>query len=136
MTWLSQPIFDLLLRLDKYGRLVLMKDQITASNWVGGLFLGGMITGLAGLILNNGSFIWAALGIASLALPVSGIFRADSKKVKLIISGYALTLFGILFSCLFIALSGNPDYIRLVNIYIIMLVIYTWLGNVLFSIDR
>ena len=136
MTWLSQPIFDLLLRLDKYGRLVLMEDQIAASNWVGGLFLGGILFGLAGLILGKGLLIWTALGIAALALPVSGVFKAQSTKIKLIMGGYAFILALILIGSVWAALSGNPGYIRLVNTYIIMLAIYTWFGNALFSIDR
>lgn len=35
LTWTARPLFDLLLRLDPYGRMVLQEDQIKASNLVG-----------------------------------------------------------------------------------------------------
>lgn len=34
-TWLGDSLFNLLLRLDRFGRLALSREQIVASNWIG-----------------------------------------------------------------------------------------------------
>ncbi|MCC9607097.1 tetratricopeptide repeat protein [Blastopirellula sp. JC732] len=45
MTWIASPLFDLVLRLDRYGRLILTKEQIRTSNMIG-LCLIGVLAGL------------------------------------------------------------------------------------------
>ena len=39
LTWIAMPLFNLLLRLNKFGRLALSDEQIRASNWIGGCLL-------------------------------------------------------------------------------------------------
>ncbi len=39
LTWTARPLFNLTLRLDKFGRYALSPRQIIASNWVGSTFL-------------------------------------------------------------------------------------------------
>ena len=75
MTWLAVPLFDLLLRLNRFGRLLLTRRQTIASNTVGLLLLAtvaALATGLA-----RGEERWLLLAIATglLMLPVSGAFR-------------------------------------------------------------
>jgi tetratricopeptide (TPR) repeat protein len=36
MTWIASPLFNLLLRFNKFGRLALSDDQRTESTWIGG----------------------------------------------------------------------------------------------------
>ncbi len=38
LSWTSQPMFNLLLRFDRFGRHVLSADQRTATNWFGAVF--------------------------------------------------------------------------------------------------
>ena len=42
LTWTAQPMFNLLLRLDRFGRHVLTESQRTASNWFGAFFVGAL----------------------------------------------------------------------------------------------
>lgn len=45
LSWTAGPMFNLLLRLDRFGRLVLSRDERVGSNWFGGslaLVLGGL----------------------------------------------------------------------------------------------
>lgn len=39
LTWTASPMFNLLLRLNRFGRLVLSREERTASNWFGGTLL-------------------------------------------------------------------------------------------------
>ncbi len=44
-TWCAAPLFNLLLRLDKFGKHVLSREQIVTANWVG-VCVGGAIVSL------------------------------------------------------------------------------------------
>ncbi|EAQ82052.1 tetratricopeptide repeat protein [Blastopirellula marina] len=46
MTWIASPLLDLMLRLNRFGRLALSKEQIRTSNMIGVCLL-GVLTGLA-----------------------------------------------------------------------------------------
>ncbi|PQO43758.1 tetratricopeptide repeat protein [Blastopirellula marina] len=40
MSWIASPLFDLVLRLDRLGRLALSPEQIKTSNWIGLCLIG------------------------------------------------------------------------------------------------
>ncbi len=78
MTWLSPHLFNLLLRLNRFGRHALSDEQRRASN-----LLGGMIV-TAGIILLGAWGTWDAnllvLGMCALALllPMAGAYHAPA----------------------------------------------------------
>jgi tetratricopeptide (TPR) repeat protein len=74
MTWTANPLFNLLLRLNKFGRLVLSREEIVSTNWIGGCLLFGVLA--IGTSFAVGSELLLLLGIASglLILPLSGAF--------------------------------------------------------------
>jgi len=77
MTWLSVPLFNLLLRLSRYGRHALSREQTVTSNWILALLLIG-IGAVASMFW--GFADWKlSLAIASLLLtvPVSTIWLCD-----------------------------------------------------------
>src|SRR5512133_875707 len=51
LTWTADPVFNLLLRLNRFGRLALSREQIVASNWIGGCLLVAVLA-LLGYALN------------------------------------------------------------------------------------
>ncbi|MDH7569696.1 MAG: tetratricopeptide repeat protein, partial [Armatimonadota bacterium] len=73
LSWTADPLFNLLLRLNPYGRLALSREQIAASNWVGGVLLAGTGLFLAGLGLKNRAAVVGGIVIGSLIVPLSGI---------------------------------------------------------------
>jgi Tfp pilus assembly protein PilF len=62
MTWVASPLFDLMLRLNRFGRLALSREQIITSNWVGLCVLGAVLS-LAGYFL-SGNGIWLICALA------------------------------------------------------------------------
>jgi tetratricopeptide (TPR) repeat protein len=48
LTWLVNPLFNLLLRLNRHGRYALSPAQITATNWFGGFLAAGAVLLLTG----------------------------------------------------------------------------------------
>lgn len=62
MTWVASPLFDLMLRLSRFGRLALSREQIITSNWVGLCVLGAILS-LTGYFL-SGSGVWLMCALA------------------------------------------------------------------------
>ena len=94
LTWLARPLFDLLLRLNRFGRLALSRDQTTASNAVGAcLFLA--LVSLALALLVSKEFLIAAAFFGLLLLPVAGTFRVPEGWPRRVMIG-ALALFLLL----------------------------------------
>lgn len=74
-TWIAKPFFNLLLRLDRFGRLALSPEQIVESNWVGGVLITSVLSLLAYFVSGQDPPLVSAIVFACLALPVAGIFR-------------------------------------------------------------
>jgi tetratricopeptide (TPR) repeat protein len=111
MTWMASPFFNLLLRVNRFGRLALSREQTVASNWFGACLL----CALLGLI----SCLWtatrdpglmAALVFGFLLLPVSAIFRCPSGWRRNAMAGLAvcLALLGLA-AIVLIAPSARPS---------------------------
>lgn len=79
LTWTAYPIFNLLLRLNRFGRLALTPEQTVESNWVGASFLLALIS-LGGCILMGFGSPWVmSLAVFGLLLmPLSGLFRCSA----------------------------------------------------------
>ena len=79
MTWVASPLFNLLLRVNRFGRLVLSREQTVASNWFGLCLLGALIClGAFALTGFNPAFLMPAMVFGLLLLPVSAIFNCAS----------------------------------------------------------
>lgn len=109
LTWTGRPLFALVLRLDRFGRMALPRDEIVASNWVGAclgvsIFGAGMsiLTAIPSILwqwpfLTPGFLILAIAGFL-LMMPVAGIFRCHPGgwRVALIVYTALLALTGAL----------------------------------------
>ena len=78
MTWLADPLFNLLLRLNRFGRLVLSKQQTIAANCIGGLLATALVCLAIYLAGGGGPFAMAAIQVGVLALPLSGALRCPA----------------------------------------------------------
>jgi len=76
LTWMADPIFNTMLRLNRFGRLVLTREQTIASNWML-LWLGLAVLSLVGCAFYgiDTPFIMGALVFGLLALPTAGVFK-------------------------------------------------------------
>ncbi|HEY5753931.1 MAG TPA: tetratricopeptide repeat protein [Chthoniobacterales bacterium] len=96
-TWLASPFFDLVLRLDKYGRHALSREQTIGSNWLG-LCLAIAVAGLIGCLFAgfDSPWFWILVVFGIITIPVSGIFRVSEgwPRVAVSIVSVALALLG------------------------------------------
>lgn len=77
LTWLAAPLFNLILRLDRFGRHALTREQTLTSNWMLGLLLAAAGAGAAALVWGTSWLPILALCALLLALPVSTIWQCD-----------------------------------------------------------
>jgi tetratricopeptide (TPR) repeat protein len=70
-TWLGEPLFDLLLRLDPMGRQALSKRAKRTATAFGLLLLAAAACGVAFLVLRSGPWLLAAVFFAAMTIPVT-----------------------------------------------------------------
>lgn len=92
LTWIAEPLFNLLLRLDRFGRHALSREQIVASNWLGAALALGLAALAAGLATRSQTAFLIAVAAAGLALPLVATFRRDPGWPRRILGGYTLLL--------------------------------------------
>jgi tetratricopeptide (TPR) repeat protein len=101
MTWIADPLFNLMLRLNRFGRLALSREQVIASNWIGaclvlGLFGLGMCA-RTGFELSNPWLVFTMV-FGFLLIPIAGTFRCNRgwpRNAMAIYTG-VMALFGVL----------------------------------------
>jgi tetratricopeptide (TPR) repeat protein len=89
MTWIADPLFNLMLRLNRFGRLALTREKIVASNWLG-LCLLLALCSIGGCIIFgfNSVFLIAAVVFGALLLPVAGTFKTAEGSSRNIMAAY------------------------------------------------
>jgi tetratricopeptide (TPR) repeat protein len=91
LTWTSAPLFNLLLRLNRFGRMILSDDERRASNWIGLCVLAALAC--LGWWAVYGYEAWlGALVFALLMIPVSGIFKCPPGGRRLLATAITLVL--------------------------------------------
>lgn len=132
LTWLADPLFNLVLRFNKYGRLALSPEQIQASNWLAYLSAAGLLLGAFGLVFK----LWILMGAAALCLaltiPVTGSLAASDLRSRRFLSRYSVMLAllgsgGLL--CLASGLS-TPALVLLVA-FVLGWIGFSWIANLL-----
>jgi hypothetical protein len=135
LTWLAYPFFNLLLRLNKFGRLVLSREQTVASNWFGLCLL----LALAGLVLclMHGfvpPWILIAMVFGFLLLPVSSIYKCQSGWPRNVMAAMTIAIAALGIGGI-ISRFAAPDQTdganTLVGLFIIGIIASTWIVNIL-----
>jgi len=143
MTWIASPLFNLLLRLNHFGRLVLTEDQIVASNWIGLTILLALLS-LAGCLIDgfNSPWLLAALVFGVMLIPIAGTFRCARGSRRWFMAAYSAIIATIGLSGVFLIWKSNsapdPQYSNdtahtLFFISLIGAMASTWIVNLILS---
>lgn len=152
MTWIVDPLFNLLLRLNRFGRMALSREQIVASNYLGICVLGTLAalpvswaTGNRGL----GFFMLFVFGF--MMLPVSATFKVPRGMPRILMAGISVLLASLgliliattvqpLFTWQFVRTIGNGDPDQgarnLVRWFLTGVIGSTWISAGLSNIGR
>lgn len=78
MTWVASPLFNLMLRLNRFGRLALSRDKTIASNWIGTCLLLALLSlGACFWFGFDTPWILGALVLGLLVIPLAGTFNCS-----------------------------------------------------------
>ncbi len=137
MTWSAGTLFNLLLRVDRVGRLALSEDQLRGSNLVGLALLTGLVSFLTGLFLDITPLLVGGIGFAALIVPFSGVFQCAPGKYRIFLAVYAGALTTFLILAISLALSGFSDQAYQFGLlFLFGWAGYTWIGNIAVSNSR
>jgi hypothetical protein len=92
LTWSSETLFNLLLRLNPFGRLVLDPDQVTASNLAGTSLLIGVIGLVLWLITYNSVALGLGIWGIMMVIPIGGTFKPEAGAKRRLLAGFAILL--------------------------------------------
>jgi Flp pilus assembly protein TadD len=118
MTWIAAPLFNLLLRLDRYGRYALSRDQIVAANWIGSLLALGLALLMVWLISGSDMALFGALYFGLLLLPVSAVFQCQPGWPRKMMTAYTLAVAGAGNLYFFVELLREPLASTLFTIFL------------------
>lgn len=137
LTWITGPFFNLLLRLDRFGRLALSREQIVESNWIGTVLLLSALSEVTYLVSKQDRAQVAALVLVLLLFPIAGVFRTPvgwTRKVMLVYSGFTglLGLTSIPFVRFGPEFAGDPLVVVFVA-YVMLAVLSALIANALIA---
>lgn len=145
-TWVSEPLFNLLLRLSPTGRLILTQDEsasATGCGFTGMLFLINVIALIAACILHPWEFyyMWIFMLGAGLAfgmmVPVAGVFKVDPSRRKRRRTLVVLaSLMGAMAACSWGgSFNLEPWHGVALFLFLIGWITYPWIANLVISIE-
>lgn len=126
MTWIADPLLDLMLWFDAAGRRLVSADRLRAGQLVGGTLALGAAVGLASLLPGGERLNLTALGFAALSLTVAGIFECARGWPRRAMAGYALLLAGLLVGSVFLPPTEGP---ALAVLALVGVALGTWLAR-------
>lgn len=128
-SWLMQPLGNLFLMLNTYGRYMLSEGERRTASYVGASlavsvlgFAGWGITGLVGLM---------GLGVLgfSMMIPLGSMDRPSKPKNKRFLLVYTLMLLAVGLAAVSLALLRNDLGNPFTNIYLLGIILYQFVAN-------
>lgn len=124
-SWIMEPLSNMLLILDKYGKYLLDEKEKLSGQIFFALLVGALIMFLCNIFTNNNYFIMLSLTCLAAILPLTRGVLAQTEKSKLINLAYGAIM---LLSAIIMTLIGSP--ITTIGITVgIMFIAYTWFSN-------
>lgn len=96
LTWVMEPLSNLFLRLNRYGRYTLSKDKIDNSTWTGTLLALGVILLFGLWITGNQFFLFAAIHAMFGVIPVRCIYSFKGGKFSVRVRVLSLLLIALM----------------------------------------
>lgn len=130
MSWLADPLFNLLLFFHPLGRYMLAQHERQGALLTGALLSIGL-AGMAIFFASQQSYIGLLAGLClSLLLPVAGSFSSEQPRVRRILGIYTLCLTGVGFiGILGLQWGMNGLFSLNLVLFVIGQLAFSWLAN-------
>ena len=135
LTWIASPLFNLLLRLNRFGRYALSNAQRVTSNWIGGAFLAAIVSLIVFAMTRRVEALLASAYFALMVLPLAGMFRAPAGWPRTIMKLYTASLAAlgavalIVFHRVVRSDSDVTPASNLANAFLIGIFLEGWIAN-------
>jgi tetratricopeptide (TPR) repeat protein len=128
-TWTADPLSNLLLRLNRYGRLLLKKEEIAASNLVGGLLLAAAVSLVVAALTMKVPAVIAAAGCMMMTIPVAGSFSIEKPKYRKAMFIYTAVMGTSLILGIAMSLFGSKIYGAPLAVFVVGFLLFSWIAN-------
>ncbi len=127
-TWLIDPLSNLFLRLNVYGRYALTRHEVTSSNFVGISLLVGIAGGILYLMYDDMLYVTVMIFGLAMMIPLASMFNPPRERNRKIMIAYTvvLAIFGVL-AIISHATIGKPGLSE--PIFIFGIIAYQWVLN-------
>lgn len=130
LSWTAGPMFNLLLRLNKFGRLVLSHDERVASNWFGAVFGLAVLSAIYLAMGGGGLGVILTIMFAMLSVCVATVFsRQGRSRMILAATSGALALVG--FTAVALIILNNPAALSILPVFVFGFLGYQILASTL-----
>jgi tetratricopeptide (TPR) repeat protein len=126
-TWIINPVSNLFLRFNKYGKLLLDKKEKLSSTLVAGSLLFGIAGLIVYLALKDNRFLTIAVFGVAMMLPLGTMFSATKSKNALLYYAIAMAVVGLI-AIAFTFATGEPLN-GASNLFILAFIGYQWFAN-------
>jgi tetratricopeptide (TPR) repeat protein len=128
-SWTADPLSNLLLRLNRYGRLLLTKEEVMASNVVGGLLLLAVLSAAVAAGAGSKTALIAAAGSALIIIPVAGSFGIEKPKPRRAMFIYTGAMGLLLLMTILLSMFGSDLYFLPIPLFALGLMLFSWIAN-------
>jgi hypothetical protein len=130
-SWIADPLSNLLLRLDRFGRLALNRAEAVASTVVGGCLAAAAISVAAFAISKNGAWLTVAMVSGFLLIPVGGAAKGYRTRafLPLMVIGALLAACGVCAAVL--SFAREPLAGTLFGMFLLGTILYAWVATVI-----
>lgn len=130
LTWTGNSIFNLLLRLDPFGRLVLSEEEVRTSNLVGGLLALAIVCVVGSYLVEVPALFPSGLAAALLVIPVSATFNREPGRSRTILLVYTIGLALLAIAAAATFFVDVEAAATLSGFFLFGVFIFSWLANI------
>ena len=124
-TWVIEPLTNLLLRFNRFGRYVLSRDEKLTSTLTGISLLIALASGAALIITDDERWIAPGLFGLLMMIPLASMLRTERRRKTRVAVAIGLGVIGLM-GCAMALGSGNPFNTPMV-VFLLGAVLYQWI---------
>src|SRR5688500_12150250 len=128
LSWTAHPMFNLMLRFDRFGRHVLSADQRLGANWFGGVLLLGAAAVAWWVVGKSDVGLYAAIMLAILSICVAATFGRTGRH-RAILGACTATLAALAVGAGLLTLAGSAMAMGLITAFVVGFIGFQLLAN-------
>jgi len=127
-TWVMEPVSNLFLRFNKYGKYMLDDKEISASNWVA-VSLGVAVAGIIGMLATGGGAGWLVMIYAGISYMIPLSVRNRAFKQQLLMQVYIYGLGALAIAAIATGFMTGKPFSTWSMIYLFGFIAFQWVVN-------